>query len=67
MRLRENAQDFYQADEVPTLGRCSVYQAELLMQLYDYHGMLQHGYLNSVLGQRDCLQTTNGDELYRHE
>lgn len=49
----------YQADEVPTWVD-KVYQAELLMQLYDYHGMLQHGYLNSVLGQRDCLQTTNG-------
>ncbi len=37
-----------------------VYQAELLINLYDYHGTLVRGYFNSVLGQKDCLQTTNG-------
>lgn len=37
-----------------------VYSAELLMQLYDYHGMYQHGFFNSILGQKDCLVTTNG-------
>ena len=37
-----------------------VYQAELLMQLYDYSGTLKHGYFNSVLGQKDSLETTNG-------
>lgn len=37
-----------------------VYSAELLTQLYDYSGTLQHGFWNSVLGQRDCLITTNG-------
>lgn len=37
-----------------------VYSAELLVNLYDYHGILQHGYWNSVLGQKDCLQSTNG-------
>ena len=37
-----------------------VYSAEMLMQLYDYHGMYQHGFFNSVLGQKDCLVTTNG-------
>ena len=37
-----------------------VYSAELLMQLYDYHGLYQHGFFNSVLGQKDCLVTTNG-------
>ncbi len=37
-----------------------VYSAELLMDLYDYHGMYKHGFFNSVLGQRDCLVTTNG-------
>ncbi len=37
-----------------------VYSAELLINLYDYHGILQHGYWNSVLGQKDCLQSTNG-------
>ncbi len=37
-----------------------VYQAELLMDLYDYSGTLKHGFFNSVLGQKDCLETTNG-------
>ena len=37
-----------------------VYSAELLTNLYDYYGTLKHGYFNSILGQRDCLQTTNG-------
>lgn len=37
-----------------------VYSAELLMQLYDYHGVLVNGFFNSVLGQRDCLTTTTG-------
>lgn len=37
-----------------------VYSAELLTQLYDYSGLLKHGYWNSVLGQKDCLQSTNG-------
>lgn len=36
------------------------YSADLLVQLYDYYGTLKHGYFNSVLGQRDCLITTNG-------
>lgn len=37
-----------------------VYQAELLMKLYNYNGTLKHGYFNSILGQKDCLQTTGG-------
>lgn len=37
-----------------------VFSAELLTGLYNYHGTLKHGYFNSILGQKDCLQTTNG-------
>jgi hypothetical protein len=37
-----------------------VYSADLLVELYDYYGTLKHGYFNSVLGQKDCLTTTNG-------
>lgn len=37
-----------------------VYSAELLMQLYDYAGIYVHGFWNSVLGQKDCLRSTNG-------
>ncbi len=49
----------YKIDEVPQWVD-KVYQAELLMELYDYNGTLKHGFFNSVLGQKDCLQTTNG-------
>ena len=37
-----------------------VYPADLLIQLYDYHGTLKNGFINSVLGQKGCLQTTDG-------
>ena len=37
-----------------------VYSAEMLTQFYDYYGTLKHGWLNSVLGQKDCLKTTDG-------
>lgn len=36
------------------------YSADLLVQLYDYYGTLKHGFFNSVLGQKDCLHTTDG-------
>ena len=35
------------------------YSADLLIELYDYHGTLKHGYINSILGQKDCLVTTD--------
>ena len=37
-----------------------VYSAELLIQLYNYHGMLKNGFLNSILSQKGCLTTTEG-------
>lgn len=49
----------YDITEVPEWVD-KVYSAELLTQLYDYSGTLQHGFWNSILGQRDCLITTNG-------
>ncbi|MEE1315113.1 MAG: CvpA family protein [Faecalimonas sp.] len=36
------------------------YSADLLVELYDYYGTLKHGFFNSVFGQKDCLQTTDG-------
>ena len=49
----------YAIDEVPEwIDRA--YSADLLVELYDYYGTLKHGYFNSVLGQKDCLITTNG-------
>ena len=37
-----------------------MYSAELLIDLYDYNGSLKHGFINSVLSQKDCLKTTDG-------
>ena len=49
----------YSIDEVPEwIDRA--YSADLLVELYDYYGTLKHGYFNSILGQKDCLRTTNG-------
>lgn len=37
-----------------------VYSAELLIELYDYNGLLKNGFLNSIFSQKGCLQTTDG-------
>lgn len=49
----------YAVEDVPSWID-KVYSAELLVDLYDYSGLLKHGYWNSLLGQKDCLQSTNG-------
>lgn len=49
----------YAVEDVPAWID-KVYSAELLIDLYDYSGLLKHGYWNSLLGQKDCLQSTNG-------
>lgn len=38
----------------------TLYVPELIMQQYDYHGTLVHGFINSILGQKDVTQTTDG-------
>ncbi|MEA5084206.1 MAG: CvpA family protein [Lachnospiraceae bacterium] len=50
---------YYDVGDVPTWVD-KVYDAELLVQQYNYHGVLTNGYLNSIFGQRGCLQTTEG-------
>lgn len=49
----------YPVEKVPSWID-KVYSAELLTQLYNYYGMYQHGFFNSLLGQKDCLTATNG-------
>ena len=49
----------YKVEDVPTWVD-KVYSAELLIDLYDYNGSLKHGFINSILSQRDCLKTTDG-------
>ena len=51
-------QDFAIEDVPEWIDRA--YSADLLVQLYDYYGSLKHGFINSVLGQKDCLKTTEG-------
>lgn len=49
----------YKVEDCPTwVDR--VYPADLLVELYDYHGTLINGFFNSVLGQKGCLKTSEG-------
>lgn len=49
----------YKIEDVPQwVDRA--YSADLLVELFDYYGTLKHGFLNSVLGQKDCLKSTDG-------
>ena len=49
----------YDIEDAPTWID-HVYSADLLIKLYDYHGVLKNGYLNSLLSQKGCLMTTDG-------
>ncbi len=49
----------YPVKDVPTWVD-HVYSAELLINYYDYYGTLKHGFWNSVISQKDSLQTTDG-------
>ncbi len=46
-------------EEVPTWVD-TLYIPNLIMQQYNYYGTLVHGFINSILGQRDVTQTTSG-------
>ena len=46
-------------EEVPTWVD-TLYVPELIMQQYDDHGTLVHGFINSILGQKDVTVTTDG-------
>ncbi len=37
-----------------------VYDAELIMEQYDFYGMYKNGFLNSIFGQREVTLTTEG-------
>jgi len=50
---------YYDIKDVPSwVDR--VYNADLIIEQFDYYGMLQHGFLNSIFGQKDCQETTDG-------
>ncbi|MBQ4347680.1 MAG: CvpA family protein [Firmicutes bacterium] len=50
---------YYPIAEIPSWVD-AVYDAKLLVQQYDYYGTLKNGFWNSIFGQKDCLQTTEG-------
>ena len=47
------------AADVPTWVD-NLYDPDLVMEQYDYHGALINGFINSIFGQRDVTQTTQG-------
>lgn len=50
---------FAQMDEVPSwVDR--VCSARLIMEQYDYYGIYQSGFFNSILGQSGCTKSTSG-------
>jgi hypothetical protein len=51
--------EYYPIEEVPTwVDRA--YTASLIIQQYDYYGRYHNGFFNSIFGQRDCTETTDG-------
>lgn len=50
---------YYEIADVPTW--CDrVYEADLLIEQYDYYGQYHNGFINSIFGQTDCTVTTDG-------
>ena len=50
---------YYDTADIPSWVD-NLYNAELIMQQYDYYGMYHNGFLNSLFGQRDVTVTTEG-------
>lgn len=51
--------EYYDVEDVPNWVD-QVYDARLLIEQYNYFGTLKNGFINSVLGQREVLQSTEG-------
>ena len=50
---------YYDAADAPTWVD-NLFDPDLVMLQYDYHGTLVNGFINSIFGQRDVTQTTQG-------
>ena len=50
---------YYDTADIPSWVD-NLYNAELIMQQYDYYGMYHNGFINSIFGQRDVTVTTEG-------
>lgn len=50
---------YYDIDDIPTwVDR--VYTAELISEQYNYYGYYVHGFINSLIGQKEVTVTTDG-------
>lgn len=50
---------YYNIKDVPSwVDR--VYSSSLIIQQYDYYGRYHNGFWNSMFGQKDCTETTDG-------
>lgn len=50
---------YYKVEEIPSwVDR--VYNADLIIEQYDFYGTLINGYWNSIFAQKDCRITTDG-------
>ena len=47
------------AGEIPSWVD-QIYNADLIIQQYDYYGMYQNGFINSIIGQKNVTVTTDG-------
>lgn len=50
---------YYSIEDVPSwVDR--VYSSSMIIEQYDYYGVYHNGFLNSIFGQKDCTETTDG-------
>ena len=50
---------YYAAGEIPSWVD-QIYNADLIIQQYDYYGQYQNGFINSIIGQKNVTVTTDG-------
>ncbi len=50
---------YYAAGEIPSWVD-QIYNAELIIEQYDYYGLYQKGFFNSIIGQKNVTVTTDG-------
>lgn len=59
--------EYHTVDEIRTKPELQwidrVYSAHLLVEQFDYYAQYQHGFFNSILGQKDVRKTTEGSNF----
>lgn len=59
--------EYHSVDEIRTETELQwidrVYSAHLLVEQFDYYAQYQHGFFNSILGQKDVRKTTEGSNF----